>query len=228
MNILIIEDDLEAAQLLLRVLRAQGYQAEHEAEGRAGLNRALQQPWDLIVADRMLPGMDGLSIIKTLREQGRGMPILVLSALAEVDDRVRGLRAGGDDYLTKPYAQAELLARVEVLLRRGQSLQDKLRLSYDDVVLDLMERTAQRGGRELQLTTREFELLAFLVKHAGQVVTRKMLLEQVWDLHFDPQTNVIDVHMSRLRQAVDRGFNKPLIHTIRGAGYLFGAEPDEL
>lgn len=228
MNILIIEDDLEAAQLLLRVLRAQGYQAEHVADGRAGLQRALQQSWDLLIADRMLPGMDGLSVIKRLREQGRGMPILVLSALAEVDDRVRGLRAGGDDYLTKPYAQAELLARVEVLLRRSQSLQDKLRLSYDDLELDLMERTAKRGGRELQLTAREFELLAFLVKHAGQVVTRKMLLEQVWDLHFDPQTNVIDVHMSRLRQAVDRGFNQPLIHTIRGAGYLFGVEPDAL
>ncbi len=226
MNILVIEDDIEAAQLLLRGLHEHGYQAEHVADGRDGLGRAQQQPWDLIIADRMLPRLDGLSIIKALRDQGHKMPILILSALAEVDDRVRGLRAGGDDYLTKPYAFAELVARIEVLLRRGQQAEAKIRVSYEDVVIDLMARTAERAGQELQLTTREFELLAFLVKHAGQVITRKMLLEQVWDLHFDPQTNVIDVHMSRLRQAVDRGFKKPLIHTVRGAGYLFGAQPD--
>jgi two-component system, OmpR family, response regulator len=227
MSILIIEDDIDAAQLLLRGLREQGLTAEHVADGREGLNRALAQQWDLIIADRMLPGLDGLSIIKALREQGRSMPILVLSALAEVDDRVRGLRAGGDDYLTKPYAFAELLARIEVLQRRGQAAESKVRLTYQDVVVDLMARTAERAGQELPLTAREFELLAFLVKHAGQVVTRKMMLEQVWDLHFDPQTNVIDVHMSRLRQAVDKGFKKTLIHTVRGAGYLFGEQPDE-
>ncbi|MGE0116156.1 MAG: response regulator transcription factor [Steroidobacteraceae bacterium] len=222
MTILIIEDDIEAAQLLLRGLCEQGYRAEHVADGHAGLNMALQQSWELVIADRMLPGLDGLSIVKAVREQGRHMPILILSALSEVDDRVRGLRAGGDDYLTKPYAFAELLARIEVLLRRGQQAESAVRLTYADVVVDLMARTAERAGQELQLTTREFELLAFMMKHAGQVVTRKMLLEQVWDLHFDPQTNVIDVHMSRLRQAVDRGFKQPLIHTIRGAGYLFG------
>ncbi len=225
MNILIIEDDTDAAQLLLRGLQEHGYRAEHVADGREGLTRALAQSWDLIIADRMLPHMDGLSIIKAVREQGRGMPILILSALSEVDDRVRGLRAGGDDYLTKPYAFAELLARIEVLLRRGQQGDANTRLVYEDVVVDLMARTAERAGQELQLTTREFELLVFLLRHAGQVVTRKMLLEQVWDLHFDPQTNVIDVHMSRLRQAVDRGFNKQLIHTVRGAGYLFGDQP---
>ena len=225
MNILIIEDDVDAAQLLLRGLHEHGYPAEHAADGREGLGKALAQSWDLIIADRMLPHMDGLSIIKAVRAQGRSMPILILSALSEVDDRVRGLRAGGDDYLTKPYAFAELLARIEVLLRRGQQVDVRTRLTYDEVVLDLMARTAERAGQELQLTTREFELLAFLLRHAGQVVTRKMLLEQVWDLHFDPQTNVIDVHMSRLRQAVDRGFKKPLIHTVRGAGYLFGDQP---
>lgn len=225
MNILIIEDDIDAAQLLLRGLREHGYGAEHAADGRDGLSKALQQSWDLIIADRMLPHMDGLSIVKAVREQGRSMPILILSALAEVDDRVRGLRAGGDDYLTKPYAFAELLARIEVLLRRGQQAQSNVRLTYEDVVIDLMARTAERAGQELQLTAREFELLTFLLRHAGQVVTRKMLLEQVWDLHFDPQTNVIDVHMSRLRQVVDRGFGKPLIHTVRGAGYLFGDQP---
>lgn len=226
MSILIIEDDIEAAQLLLRGLREHGYQAEHVADGRYGLNAALRKPWQLIIADRMLPHLDGLSIIKAVREQGRTMPILILSALSEVDDRVRGLRAGGDDYLTKPYAFAELLARIEVLMRRGQESPSQIRLSYEDVAVDLMARTAERAGRELQLTAREFELLAFMMRHAGQVVTRKMLLEQVWDLHFDPQTNVIDVHMSRLRQAVDRGFNKPLIHTVRGAGYVFGDQQD--
>ncbi len=222
MSILIIEDDLDAAQLMQKGLREHGYQVEHVADGKLGLERALQQPWQLLIADRMLPNLDGLSIIKSVREQGRDMPILVLSALSEVDDRVRGLRAGGDDYLTKPYAFAELLARIEVLLRRGQQSDAKVRLVHEDVVIDLMARTAERADKELQLTTREFELLAFLVKHAGQVVTRKMLLEQVWDLHFDPQTNVIDVHMSRLRQVVDRGFSKPLINTVRGAGYMFG------
>jgi two-component system OmpR family response regulator len=227
MSILVIEDDMAAAQLMLKGLREHGYAVEHAADGRDGLNKALRQSWDLIIADRMLPGLDGLAIIKTLRDQARTMPILVLSALSEVDDRVRGLRAGGDDYLTKPYAFAELLARIEVLLRRGQSAQSNVRISHEDVVIDLMARTAERAGQELQLTSREFELLAFLVKHAGQVVTRKMLLEQVWDLHFDPQTNVIDVHMSRLRQAVDRGFKKALIHTVRGAGYVFGDSPDD-
>lgn len=226
MAILIIEDDIEAAQLLLRGLQEHGYQAEHVADGREGLNAALRKPWQLIIADRMLPHLDGLSIIKAVREQGRTMPILILSALSEVDDRVRGLRAGGDDYLTKPYAFAELLARIEVLMRRGQQAESQIRLTYEDVVVDLMARTAERAGQELQLTTREFELLAFMMRNAGQVVTRKMLLEQVWDLHFDPQTNVIDVHMSRLRQAVDRGFNKPLIHTVRGAGYVFGDQQD--
>ena len=224
LSILIIEDDIDAAQLLLRSLQEHGFNAEHVADGREGLNAALRKPWQLIIADRMLPNMDGLSIIKSLREQGRAMPILILSALSEVDDRVRGLRAGGDDYLTKPYAFVELLARIEVLVRRGQATDSNTRLTYEDVVVDLMARTAERADQELQLTTREFELLAFMVRNAGQVVTRKMLLEQVWDLHFDPQTNVIDVHMSRLRQVVDKGFNKPLIHTVRGAGYVFGSQ----
>lgn len=225
MAILIIEDDIDAAHLLLRGLREHGHRAEHVADGCRGLDLALQQPWELVIADRMLPGLDGLSIVKAVREQGRNMPILILSALSEVDDRVRGLRAGGDDYLTKPYAFAELLARIEVLLRRGQQAESAVRLGYADVTVDLMARTAERAGQELQLTTREFELLVFMLRHAGQVVTRKMLLEQVWDLHFDPQTNVIDVHVSRLRQAVDRGFRKPLIHTVRGVGYLFGDAP---
>lgn len=227
MAILIIEDDLQAAQLLRQALAQHGYVVEHAADGATGLARASEQLWDLVIADRMLPRLDGLSIIQRLREQGSRVPILILSALAEVDDRVRGLRAGGDDYLTKPYAVAELLARVEVLMRRGKAADDKTQLSYADVVVDLLERNARRASSSLQLTAREFDLLVFLMKHANQVVTRKMLLEQVWDLHFDPQTNVIDVHMSRLRQAVDKGFDRPLIHTVRGAGYIFGEPLDD-
>lgn len=219
--LLLIEDDYEAAQLVSRGLAEQGYRVEHAGDGRDGLERALRHDWDLIIADRMLPDMDGLEIVKSLRERGRRTPILILSALAQVDDRVRGLRAGGDDYLTKPYALAELLARIEALLRRGQA-EPETQLVHEDLKLDLMMRSAERGGRKLQLTAREFDLLAFLMRHAEQVVTRRMLLEQVWDLHFDPQTNVIDVHMSRLRQAVDRGFKRALIHTVRGVGYVLG------
>lgn len=220
-SLLLIEDDHEAAQLMSRGLAEHGYRVEHAGDGRGGFERALRHDWDLIVADRMLPDMDGLEIVKGLRQRGRRTPILILSALAQVDDRVRGLRAGGDDYLTKPYALAELLARIEALLRRGQAEPDT-QLVYEDLRLDLMARSAERGGRKLQLTAREFDLLAFLMRHAEQVVTRRMLLEQVWDLHFDPQTNVIDVHMSRLRQAVDRGFKRALIHTVRGVGYVLG------
>jgi two-component system OmpR family response regulator len=222
MNILIIEDDLEAAALLQRTLHEHGYELAHAADGRDGLERALRGKWDLIIADRMLPSLDGLAIIEQLRARGTKTPILILSALGNVDDRVHGLKAGGDDYLTKPYASAELLARVEALLRRGQEGAAASRLSDSGVVVDLLTRTAERDTKPLQLTAREFDVLVFLMQHARQVVTRKMLLEQVWDLHFDPQTNVIDVHMSRLRQALDRGFTRALIHTIRGTGYMFG------
>jgi two-component system OmpR family response regulator len=227
MAILIIEDDIQAAQLMRQALSQHGYVVEHAADGETGLKRALAQPWDLLIADRMLPKLEGLAIIKQLRERGSQVPILILSALSEVDDRVRGLRAGGDDYLTKPYAFAELLARVEGLLRRSKPVDTSTRLAYADVEVDLLARAAQRANTDLQLTAREFDLLVFLLRHANQVVTRKMLLEQVWDLHFDPQTNVIDVHMSRLRQAVDKNFGRPLIHTVRGAGYVFGESLDD-
>ena len=222
MHLLLIEDDHEAAQFLLKGLRESGYTVDHAADGRDGLFRATEGQFDLIITDRMLPHMDGLALVKFLREQGIRAPVLVLSALGTVDDRVLGLKAGGDDYLTKPFAFSELLARIEALLRRSatSSIGPQTRLKVADLDMDLLSRRVTRAGREVELTAREFKLLEFLLRHAGQVVTRTMLLEGVWDLQFDPQTNLIDVHMSRLRQAVDRGFAKPLIHTVRGAGYV--------
>jgi two-component system, OmpR family, response regulator len=223
MHILLIEDDLEAARFLVKGLRESGYRIDHAADGRDGLQRASQGTFDCIVTDRMLPHIDGLAIIERLREQGVGTPVLVLSALGSVDDRIRGLKAGGDDYLTKPFAFAELLARIEVLLRR-HSAPHTTRLKVEDLEFDLLRRRVTRGGREVELTTRELKLLEFLMRRAGQVVTRTMLLEGVWDLHFDPQSNLIDVHISRLRQAIDRGTDHPLIHTVRGSGYVLRSD----
>jgi two-component system, OmpR family, response regulator len=218
-HVLLIEDDTEAARFLVKGLRESGYTVEHAADGRDGLFRAGEGQFDLIVTDRMLPHLDGLTIIERLRAAGNGTPVLVLSALGSVDDRIRGLKAGGDDYLTKPFAFAELLARIEALLRRP-SAPHATRLKVEDLEFDLLARRVTRAGRELELTARELKLLEFLMRRAGQVVTRTMLLEGVWDLHFDPQSNLIDVHISRLRQAIDRGSDHPLIHTVRGAGYV--------
>jgi two-component system OmpR family response regulator len=225
MQLLLIEDDRDAAGYLVRALAESGYHVDHAADGRDGLFLATERSYDAIIADRMLPHLDGLTIIEVLRKQANRTPVLILSALGSVDQRVEGLRAGGDDYLTKPFALAELLARLEALLRRGQVApgpETKLRVA--DLELDLLARTVSRGGQRIELTAREFKLLEFLLRRAGQVVTRTMLLEGVWDLHFDPQTNVIDVHMSRLRQAIDKGFDKPLLHTVRGAGYTIRAD----
>jgi two-component system OmpR family response regulator len=219
-RLLLIEDDEEAAQFILKGLRESGYTVDHSADGRDGLFRATETDYDVIITDRMLPHLDGLAIVQLLRQQGRTAPVLVLSALGTVDDRVKGLKAGGDDYLTKPFAFAELLARVEALLRRKSGPQATTMLRVGDLELDLLGRRATRAGKELDLTAREFTLLEYLVRRTGQVVTRTMLLEGVWDLQFDPQTNLVDVHISRLRQAVDKGFEKPLIHTVRGAGYV--------
>ncbi|HZC87707.1 MAG TPA: response regulator transcription factor [Steroidobacteraceae bacterium] len=224
MHVLLIEDDIEAAGLLMRGLGESGYTVDHAADGREGLARALQGQFDLIVTDRMLPHLDGLTIIERLRARGSGTPVLVLSALGSVDDRIRGLRAGGDDYLTKPFAFAELLARIEALLRRRTGAPHTTRLKVEDLEFDLLERRVSRAGRELDLTAREMKLLEFLMRRAGQVVTRTMLLEGVWDLHFDPQSNLIDVHISRLRQAIDRGSEHPLIHTVRGSGYVLRSD----
>jgi two-component system, OmpR family, response regulator len=219
MRILIIEDDRDAAQYLAKGLRESGHSAEVAEDGREGLLRAAVDQFDVLIVDRMLPNLDGLSLVQHLRKTGNATPVLFLSALGEVDDRVRGLRAGGDDYLTKPYAFSELLARIENLGRRRDQRVAATRLKVADLELDLLSRKATRAGHAIDLQPREFQLLETLMRHAGQVMTRTMLLEQVWNYHFDPQTNVIDVHISRLRQKIDRGFEPPLIHTIRGAGY---------
>jgi two-component system OmpR family response regulator len=224
-HVLLIEDDTEAARFLIKGLRDSGYTVEHAAEGRAGLAQAGSGRYDLVITDRMLPHVDGLAIIEAMRAQGIATPVLVLSALGGVDDRIRGLKAGGDDYLTKPFAFAELLARMEALLRRHPSAPNATRLKVEDLEFDLLARRVSRAGREVELTGRELKLLEYLMRRAGQVVTRTMLLEGVWDLHFDPQSNLIDVHISRLRQAIDRGTDKALIHTVRGTGYLLGREP---
>ncbi len=224
MQILLIEDDLEAAKFLVKGLRESGYSVDHAADGREGLFRATEGQFDLVVTDRMLPQLDGLTVIQLMRRKGITTPVLVLSALGSVDDRVRGLKAGGDDYLTKPFAFVELLARIEALSRRRSSVADATKLKVADLDFDLLARRVTRGGREIELTARELKLLEFLMRRAGQVVTRTMLLEGVWDLHFDPQSNLIDVHISRLRQAIDRGADRQLIHTVRGSGYVLRAE----
>ena len=224
MHLLLIEDDTEAARFLVKGLRESGYSVDHAADGREGLFRATEGQFDLVVTDRMLPHIDGLAIIELMRRKGLSTPVLVLSALGGVDDRVRGLKAGGDDYLTKPFAFAELLARIEALLRRRSSAPQATRLKVEDLEFDLLARRVTRAGREVGLTARELKLLEFLMRRAGQVVTRTMLLEGVWDLHFDPQSNLIDVHISRLRQAIDRGSDHPLIHTVRGSGYVLRSD----
>jgi two-component system, OmpR family, response regulator len=223
-HILLIEDDTEAAKFLVKGLRESGYSVDHAADGREGLFRATEGQFDLVVTDRMLPHIDGLAIIQLMRQKGITTPVLVLSALGSVDDRVRGLKAGGDDYLTKPFAFVELLARIEALSRRRSSVADTTKLRVADLEFDLLARRVTRGGREIELTARELKLLEFLMRRAEQVVTRTMLLEGVWDLHFDPQSNLIDVHISRLRQAIDRGADRQLIHTVRGSGYVLRNE----
>lgn len=219
MHILLIEDDCTVAEYLARGLGECGHVVDHAEDGDAGLHLALTGEYDVIIADRMLPKRDGLSIIRMLRADGDLTPVLVLSALGEVDDRVAGLRAGGDDYLVKPCAFSELLARLEALTRRHVETVDATQLQLADLVLDLRTQHVSRAGHVVRLQPREYRLLEYLMRHAGQVVTRTMLLENVWDFHFDPQTNVIDVQISRLRTKIDRDFDRPLLHTVRGAGY---------
>lgn len=220
MRILLIEDDKEAAAYLCKALNEAGHVADQANDGDGGAAMASEGGYDVLVVDRMLPKRDGLSIIEELRAKGDETPALILSALGQVDDRVTGLRAGGDDYLAKPYAFSELLARVEALARRRRPGEAETVYRVGDLELDRLGHTVTRAGQNVPLQPREFRLLEYLMKNAGQVVTRTMLLENVWDYHFDPQTNVIDVHISRLRGKVDKGFGDPLLHTVRGAGYM--------
>jgi two-component system OmpR family response regulator len=224
-KLLVVEDDTITSSYLVQSLREQGYTVDIAEDGREALYLASDGAYDLVVLDRMLPGLDGLSVLKALRAARIETPVLLLSALSTLDERVKGLKAGGDDYMVKPFAVSELLARIEVLLRRrsaGPEAETKLRCG--DLEMDLIARKVSRAGKAVELQPREFALLEYLMRHQGQLVTRTMLLEAVWDYHFDPQTNVIDVHISRLRQRVDKGFQQSLIHTIRGAGYRLAAE----
>ena len=224
-RILVIEDDADVASYIVKVLFEAGHNAISAETGKQGLFLATTEKFDALVVDRMLPPPDGLTIIRTLRASDDFTPVIVLSALGEVDDRVKGLKAGGDDYLTKPFAASELIARLEALTRRYAAGGDKVetRLVAGDLEIDLLARTVIRGERQIDLQPREYRLLEYLMRNAGNVVTRTMLLEHVWDYHFDPQTNVIDVHISRLRQKIDKQFTSPLIHTVRGAGYVLRA-----
>jgi two-component system OmpR family response regulator len=223
MRILIVEDDRDAASWLVKGLTEAGHIADHAADGEDGLNMAREKVHDVIIVDRMLPKLDGLTLIRRLRDEGIQAPVLILSALGDVDEKVKGLRAGGDDYLAKPYSFAELLARVEGLARRSASEPQQTRLSVLDLEMNLLARTVTRAGKPILLQPREFKLLEYLMRNAGHVVTRTMLLENVWDYHFDPQTNVIDVHISRLRTKIDKGFPEPMLQTVRGAGYMIRA-----
>jgi two-component system OmpR family response regulator len=224
MRILVIEDDREQAGWLIKGLHESGHVADHAADGEEGLTLARENVHDVLVVDRMLPRLDGLSVVRTLRAEGMRAPVLILSALSDVDEKVKGLRAGGDDYLAKPYAFSELLARIEGLTRRSSPQLQQTKLESCGLVMDLLARTVSRGGIDIPLQPREFKLLEYLMRNAGHVVTRTMLLENVWDYHFDPQTNVIDVHISRLRSKIDKGFEgEPLLQTVRGAGYSIRA-----
>ena len=225
MRILVVEDDKDVANFVTKGLREVGHTVEHADTGRDGLFLAATEGFDAIILDRMLPGgTDGLRVLETLRAQNNNTPVLILSAMARVDDRVRGLKAGSDDYLTKPFAFSELVARVEALSRRGKGESPTTKLICADLEMDLLSRTVKRAGQKIELQPREFRLLEYMMRHQGQVVTRTMLLEGVWDYHFDPQTNVIDVHVSRLRQKIDKPFPSALIHTVRSAGYVLRAD----
>lgn len=227
-HVLVVEDDAGVSNSIAKMLREQGHTADTTADGQTGLAMASSGPYDVMIIDRMLPGIDGLTLLRNLRAGNNFTPALILSALGEVDDRVQGLHAGGDDYLVKPFAFIELLARLEALARRGQQrTQSDIVLQAGEIVIDLLARKVTRGSETVQLQAREFKLLEFLLRHKNQIVTRAMLLEHVWEYHFDPQTNVIDVHISRLRQKIDRDPANSVIKTIRGAGYTIEDAPAE-
>jgi two-component system OmpR family response regulator len=223
MRLLIVEDDLAASEAMVHGLADAGHQCQTAADGVMGLAAAHAGQFDVMIVDRMMPRMDGVAMVEALRRDGDQTPVLFLSALGEIAHRVEGLKAGGDDYLVKPYALAELVARVEALARRRETGSVQTLLRVGELEMDLIGREVRRAGREIDLQPREFQLLEFLMRHAGQSVTRTMLLEKVWEYHFDPQTNVIDVHISRLRSKIDKGFDRPMLQTVRGAGYRLEA-----
>jgi len=226
MKLLLVEDNERVARFVKKGLTEAGHTVDHADNGRDGMFHAASDSYDAIVMDRMLPGgVDGLAIVEALRSQGNGVPILILSALDGVDDRILGLKRGGDDYLVKPFAFGELLARLDALLRRSQSQAVETAMTLGDLGVDMLAHKVTRAGKVIALQPREFKLLAYLLRHANQVVTRTMLLENVWDYHFDPQTNVIDVHISKLRQKIDAGFDTPLLRTVRNAGYMLTDQP---
>ena len=225
MRVLVIEDDIETGSYVKRGLQEQGHVVDVATNGRDGLFLASGEAYDVMIVDRMLPGLDGLSVVKTARATGLKTPVLFLTTMAGVGDRVEGLEAGGDDYLVKPFAFAELLARVNALARRPPMAQVDTVLKVADLEMDLIGRKVCRAGRDIDLQPREFRLLEYLMRNAGRVVTRTMLLEKVWDFHFDPKTNIVETHISRLRSKIDRGFDTELIETVRGSGYILRARP---
>jgi len=223
MHVLVVEDDERVAGHVVKGLKGEGWLVDHVADGKKALFQVAAESYDVVILDRMLPNVDGLKILQTMRASGDSTPVLILSALGDVDNRVKGLRAGGDDYLAKPFAISELVARVEVLSRRKGAVQETTELSLADLQMNLLTRTVTRRGQPIDLTTREFALLEYLLRNAGRVVSRSMLLEAVWDYNFDPQTNIIDQHVSRLRAKIDKDFDPPLLHTVRGMGYSLRA-----
>jgi two-component system OmpR family response regulator len=225
MRVLLIEDDPDTAQYVINGLEEEGHTIDHSADGREGMTQAMGETYDVLIVDRMLPGIEGLAIVKTMRSAGCKIPIIILTALGGVDDRVDGLDAGGDDYLTKPFAFSELLARINALSRRPHLKGEETRLKVGDLALDLITRKVYRGSAEIDLQPREFRLLEVLMRNKGRVVTRTMLLERVWSFHFDPKTSVVETHISRLRSKIDKPFATELIHTVRGSGYSLHEGP---
>ena len=220
MRILLVEDDQKIASFVVKGLKYAGYAVDHASDGAEGLRLALTEPYDAAILDIMLPKVDGLTVIETMRKRRVSTPVIILSARGSVDDRVSGLQRGGDDYLTKPFAFSELLARVQALIRRASSASEPTRLTVGDLSIDLLTREVVRGGRKIELQPLEFSLLEYLMRHAGRVISKTMIMEHVWDYNFDPQTNVVEVRISRLRDKIDRGFDPKLIHTVRGVGYV--------
>ncbi|MFP4347040.1 MAG: response regulator transcription factor [Thermodesulfobacteriota bacterium] len=220
MRILIVEDDSKIASFILKGLKAAGFAVDHAADGETGLDLALAEPYDAAIIDIMLPERDGLSLIREMRKEKLNIPVIILSAKGEVEDRIKGLETGGDDYLTKPFSFSELLARVQALIRRSSGISEPTRLTAADVSLDLITREVYRDGRRIELQPLEFSLLEYLMRNAGRVVSKTMIMEHVWDYHFDPGTNVVEARISRLRDKIDKGFDKKLIHTVRGVGYV--------